>query len=941
MTNEQIVERLVGAEVAAAAITDHHVIDVRRVQELQSLAGDRLTVFPGIECRSELGGRESVHFIGIFPEDCDIASVWTKLQGPLKLTPAEVTAKGVDSVYVHFRETAELIHELGGVVTVHAGRKKNSLENVANVEKFKRAMKTDLARECIDILEVGRPDHATAYRDKVFPAIGQELPLIVCSDNHSALLYTGETACWIKADPTFAGLQQIIHEPSARVHLGGIPPDVGRVAQHATKYIRSLTFSRAPDAKTPEVWFDGIDIPINPGLVAIIGNKGSGKSALAETIGLLGNTRRARHFSFLSRDKFRSPRENKAGCFVATLEWESGTVITRSLAEDVDAGDVETVRYIPQNYLETICNELREGEGGLFEQELKDVIFSHVETAARLGQDSLDALIAYKTSEVNETLSLLRADMRNINAEIVALEERCTDRHRTALENQVAEKRRELEAHDEAEPAEVPKPAAGPEAKEEQAKTILAIDAKRKELAALDEKISVLSGEREKLAKRLAAADTLLARIRRFENQTRMLRDECAMDAGILGVDIKDIIDVEINLEPIDSVRRQVRTRTAEVEAALDPLEAGSAASLRTPAQEVIEALQQKLDAPNRKYQAYLESLAAWKRRRTEIIGDAEAVGSLEHLTARRAALDAAPEMLREAEERRRGRAGEIHAEVKRLAGIYRDLHRPVQAFIDKHGVASESGDEEELPLSFQVSVLPEGFTTGFFEHIDQRRRGSFMGREPGGKVLGELLAKADFSSADGVVAFLDNLVHHLDHGVGTGESEGMATREQLREGVSIQRLYDFVFALEYLRPRYALQWSGKNLDELSPGERGTLLLVFYLLIDKRDIPLVIDQPEENLDNQTVHSVLVPCIREAKTRRQVIIVTHNPNLAVVGDADQVICASLDKKASNRITYECGAIENPKINRRVTDVLEGTMTAFEKRGAKYRIVRHPA
>ena len=50
----------------------------------------------------------------------------------------------------------------------------------------------------------------------------------------------------------------------------------------------------------------------------------------------------------------------------------------------------------------------------------------------------------------------------------------------------------------------------------------------------------------------------------------------------------------------------------------------------------------------------------------------------------------------------------------------------------------------------------------------------------------------------------------------------------------------------------------------MSPGERGTLLLVFYLLLDKDDIPLVIDQPEENLDNQTVYELLVPCMKEAR-----------------------------------------------------------------------------
>ena len=99
-----------------------------------------------------------------------------------------------------------------------------------------------------------------------------------------------------------------------------------------------------------------------------------------------------------------------------------------------------------------------------------------------------------------------------------------------------------------------------------------------------------------------------------------------------------------------------------------------------------------------------------------------------------------------------------------------------------------------------------------------------------------------------------------------------------------------------------------------------------------------------NLDNQTVYDILVPSIKEAKSRRQIIIVTHNPNLAVVCDADQIIHASLDKDDGNRVAYTCGAIENPEMNRKVLDVLEGTRPAFENREWKYRscenLVRRP-
>ena len=82
--------------------------------------------------------------------------------------------------------------------------------------------------------------------------------------------------------------------------------------------------------------------------------------------------------------------------------------------------------------------------------------------------------------------------------------------------------------------------------------------------------------------------------------------------------------------------------------------------------------------------------------------------------------------------------------------------------------------------------------------------------------------------------------------------------------------------------------------------------------------------------NQYIHCWF---LKKAKQKRQVIIVTHNPNLAVVCDAEQIIYAHMDKK-NNEIRYESGSIESIEMNKRIVDVLEGTMPAFTKRDEKY-------
>lgn len=148
---------------------------------------------------------------------------------------------------------------------------------------------------------------------------------------------------------------------------------------------------------------------------------------------------------------------------------------------------------------------------------------------------------------------------------------------------------------------------------------------------------------------------------------------------------------------------------------------------------------------------------------------------------------------------------------------------------------------------------------------------------------------------------------------------------------------YNYLYGMSYITNKYELISDEKTLDNLSPGERGSLLLIFYLLLDLRDIPLIIDQPEDNLDNQSVAKVLVPFIKAAKKRRQIILVTHNPNLAVVADSDQIIYVKIDKENNQEVNICAGGIENPEINNSVVTILEGTMYSFRKRDEKY-IVR---
>jgi hypothetical protein len=760
-------------------------------------------------------------------------------------------------------------------------------------------------------------------------------PCVHGSDAHSEdTLFTFEEGrqLWVRANPTFDGLMQLQHEPADRVYVGTEPPALQRVRASATKSIDQISFKRDASAGSKAKWFSG-SVPFNAGLVAVIGKKGSGKSALADVIGLLGDAQTREDFSFLTVNRFLDPRHSFGRYFESSITWRSGDVETRTLDAEGDPNLPERVKHIPQNYLEKICEEIRDSSAPtLFDKELEGVIFSHVPRADRLGRVSLEDLFRHTTEETEARIKLLRQKLALLNREYVELRRSISPEAKKRLTAELEKRQGELEAHRKAKPVEVLDPSQAKSSTPESSQAEKELSEVVSLIEMLDQGAVELRKQEEHAKLRRVAIERILARIENLGTTVEDFYAQSADDADLLKVDPKQLVSVTTDSSSLLALRDQIDQEIDEFAVALDQDRDGSAARQRTDASKRADDLRKKLAEPQRRHQEYRRALANWKKQEGEIEGSSDDPKSVKGLEARISDLERIPERANGKRGERDALMREIFAAKTELLDSYRELYLPVQQFMVDHEVA-----QEVSALSFDAVIAVDGLEDGILDMIHQGRRGSFQGEQEGRERLRALIRSHDFSTADGVAAFLDDFGENLARDQRTGTGSTMRIEDQLMRGVTTENLYDFLFGLAYLKPRFKLLWRGKPLDQLSPGERGTLLLIFYLLIDREDVPLVIDQPEENLDNETVAELLVPAVKHAKNRRQIVLVTHNPNLAVVCDADQVIHASIDKADGNRVTYTSGAIEDPKITKLIVDVLEGTKPAFDLRDAKYEVL----
>jgi ABC-type lipoprotein export system ATPase subunit len=720
---------------------------------------------------------------------------------------------------------------------------------------------------------------------------------------------------WIKADPTFLGLLQAIKEPAKRSFIGERPPKLLEVEQNKTYFIDRVEVRKNIGSSLADHWLSTCNLSLNPDLVAIIGNKGSGKSALADVIALLGN----------------SKQKELAKHFKGQMTWcDQSKGEARALSEDPEPTAVELVRYIPQAHFEKLCNDHVSGQSDVFENELRAVIFDHTSVAIRQKALDFSQLIEQQESSYRDQLSEYRKELRRLNQEIEAIEAQLQPDVRKSLEELLALKKKQIEQHNKIVPKAEPKPAEQLTLDQQQAATMLEeIDNKLKGIEVRERTATTVSAN---LTAKTQAVHALRERLRILQRQFKTFQQETIADLETIGLEPTALVTLTVNEEPLDRVIQAItleRKRLAEREEA--------DAKEKQQLLEKQELCNAELNEPQLRYQNSLKAMQAWQDKLAELTGADDVPDSLKGVEARIKQLDQLPSSLAGRKAKRLQLSGEIFDILDAQRKAREELFKPVQDVIQSNRLI-----RDVYKLQFQATLggSTEALSAALFTLIKQNA-GEFKGEEESHAAVKRIAEKLDLSKKAEALEFGTELHDKIVAAASGGNPNIVGITSILRtaknpSGVNKTSadVYDLIFGLSFLEPRYSLLFQDTRIEQLSPGQRGALLLIFYLLVDKGRNPIILDQPEENLDNETVVNLLVPVLNEAKKKRQIFMVTHNPNLAVVCDAEQVIYCAFDRKNSSKISYVSGAIENPEINVHVVNVLEGTKRAFNNRSSKY-------
>lgn len=846
-TPHQLVDAAVEKGIAVIAITDHHTVDA--LDDAKAYGKEKgIVVVSGIEFRTEYG-RKSVHMIGLFPDsfegqELNQAALNDLILAPLGLSRTQIVMKarethpeysenqayheGLLLVQVDFRRAADLIHKYGGIVTVHAGGKANSFDeemrhegtgpkNVDLADSL-GTVKEELLRKFIDICEVRNS------REVEFYLRTWNKPCIAASDAHKI----GEFArnfCWIKGEPTFEGIRQIIYEPESRVKIQDEEPE------EKPDY---LVIDRIEiDHKD----FGKQEIPFNQGLNTIIGGRSSGKSILLGCIAKLCGTNRVVKTNKEDYDKYIAEISHSS-----KLYWRDGGTDTE-----------RKIDYFPQGYIIEMASKNKE-----IKKLVEEILSEDIDTYEAL------TLVRGKLATDKVLIHQLFSDYQKQQQNLEELQDKqISFGNREGITHEIKKYEERIEA----------------------IKIVMSEGLSKEESAEYES----LKEEASHLKEKNKIIESSL-------QQVFLIGQEKLFD--IIGISFDGVSD--------ENIRNKLQSEYAQLESEVQSKWRHITESISTEYnvikgknEQAIHTIEER-EVYKRATRLYTENAKLYEENK-KLEKEMWKLSNIDSLQAEISKL-----------------RNQVEDTLNNIIAKHIEYYITQRRFCDSH--IMEIGDVRIDPkVSFQHA-----------EFIQQASR-YFDGRSvKNSEVLNYQYKQEEYET------FITTVLH-----------KALTEEYVLKGNANKINVIEDILSTNPFNIEYDISYQGDELKQMSEGKTAFVILKMLLEFGKNEYPILIDQPEDDLDNRAIFGDLVKYLRGKKLKRQIILVTHNPNIVVGADAEEIIVANQEGIGNSnpgnvKFAYKCGALENSYksdaaevllnqgIRQHVCELLEGGNEAFRLR-----------
>ena len=663
--------------------------------------------------------------------------------------------------------------------------------------------------------------------------------------------------CWIKADPTFEGLRQVIHEPDSRVKIQEKRPEEKKDYQ----VIDKIKFS-CENFQKEEILF-------NQNLTVIIGGKSTGKSILLRSIAKAINSNEVE-----KRLKTINAQDYGNLKIESEISFQDG-VKPISREDQVDQTKQATqnsrkIIYIPQSYLNKIVEN----------KEKKDSFDEIIQSVLKQDETRKESFKKLE-SKNNEVRTFINADIdlffnqfnnwKNACKEIVELGDK------TAVQRQKEKYQQSLKNLEQS----------------------LMSDADIKEYNQLCNSYNQLL-EKQKATKK------------DIEN-LKILQEQNCFDKNSNTLEILRFLDQDLKnklTEDLEKIQQEAQEKwQLKITEKLRDLENFIKQS---------EPILNDLDLRLKNFEPSINNLNQVNELRKKIAIEEGLLNKIKQLNENETAL-------------RNTYRNTIEKIAKSSWQFYKNFNDYKDQILEKPIINSN--------LEFDLEIQPKNasFKKEFIEEIfNLKTLRSFE------KVL---LSNDSYTLKKNETDFIEEF-QKIFKGI---INDHITLKKNYSKEDAIRKLAQnwFIF-------KYKVTYENDELSSMYPGKRSLVLLKLLIELENSECPILLDQPEDDLDNRSIYNELVEFIKKKKCQRQIIIATHNPNLVVGADAECVIVADQikeDKTSNFKFKYITGSLEdtqtnnnknsndektleNQGIKEHVCEILEGGKEAFAKREKKY-------